>query len=50
MDELADQEMGEDTELPDGEAPLEPPAPQPVSDADPNYAVYVTDFDEEIPA
>jgi cobalamin biosynthesis protein CobT len=48
MDELADQEMGEDTDLPDGEAPLEPPAPQPISDADPNYTVYNTDFDEEI--
>jgi len=50
MDDMADQEMGEEAEIPDGEAPLEPPAPQPISDADPNYAVYHTDFDEEIRA
>jgi cobaltochelatase CobT len=50
MDEMADQEMGEEAEMPEGEAPLEPPAPQPVSDADPNYAVYMTDHDEEIAA
>ncbi|SDI18460.1 cobaltochelatase subunit CobT [Lutimaribacter saemankumensis] len=50
MDDLADEEMSEETELPEGEAPLEPPAPAPISEADPNYAVYATDFDEEIPA
>ncbi|MFD1509964.1 cobaltochelatase subunit CobT [Lacimonas salitolerans] len=50
MDELADEEMSEETELPEGEAPLEPPGPAPVSDADPNYAVYAAAYDEEIPA
>ncbi len=50
MDDMADQEMGEETELPEGEAPLEPPAPQPISDADPDYKVYLTDHDEEIAA
>lgn len=50
MDEMADQEMGEEMEMPDGEAPMEPPAPQPVSDADPDYKVYMSDFDEEIGA
>ncbi len=50
MDEMADQEMGEETEMPEGEAPLEPPAPQPFSEADPDYHVYTTDFDEEIGA
>ena len=50
LDDLADMELGEEAELPEGESPLEPPAPQPVSDADPNYAVYLTDFDEEIKA
>ena len=50
MDEMADQELGDETELPDGEAPLEPPQPQPVSEADPDYSVYNTDFDEEIAA
>ena len=50
MDDMADQEMGEETEMPEGEAPLEPPAPQPISDADPDYKVYLTDNDEEIGA
>ncbi len=50
MDDMADQEMGEETELPEGEAPLEPPAPQPISEADPDYNVYTTEFDEEISA
>ncbi len=49
-DDLADVEMGDEAELPDGEAPLEPPPPAPVSEADPNYAVYCADFDEEIRA
>lgn len=50
MDELADQEMGEEAEMPEGEAPLEPPAPQPFSDADPNYTVFDATHDEEIRA
>ena len=50
MDDLADMEMGEEAELPEGEAPLEPPPPAPHSDADPNYRVFTSDFDEEIRA
>ncbi|MEM6308459.1 MAG: cobaltochelatase subunit CobT [Pseudomonadota bacterium] len=50
MDDMADQEMGEETELPEGEAPLEPPAPQPVSEADPDYQLYSSEHDEEITA
>ncbi len=50
LDEMADVEMGDEAEMPEGEAPLEPPPPAPVSDADPNYRVYSTDFDEEIRA
>ncbi|WP_425039653.1 cobaltochelatase subunit CobT [Primorskyibacter sp. S187A] len=50
MDEMADQEMGDEAELPEGEAPLEPPAPQPISDADPDYIVFETANDEEIKA
>ena len=50
MDEMADQEMGEETEMPDGEAPLEPPQPAPVSEADPDYKVFSTDHDEEVAA
>ena len=50
MDDSADSEMAEEAEMPEGEAPMEPPAPQPVSDADPNYIVYSTEHDEEIGA
>ena len=48
MDEQAEDEMSEEAELPEGEAPQEPPAPAPHSDADPNYAVFSTEHDEEI--
>ncbi len=50
MEDLADQEQGEEVEMPEGEAPLEPPAPQPISDADPDYKAYDTEFDEIIGA
>jgi cobaltochelatase CobT len=50
QDDLSDLEQGEEAEMPEGDAPLEPPPPAPHSDADPNYAVYTTDFDEEIRA
>jgi cobaltochelatase CobT len=50
LDEMADQEMDEEAELPEGEAPLEPPPPPPASEADPNYTVYNAGFDEEIRA
>jgi cobaltochelatase CobT len=50
MEDSADMEQGDEAELPEGEAPLEPPPPAAHSDADPNYVVYTTDFDEEIRA
>lgn len=50
MDDMAEMEMGDETEMPEGEAPMEPPAPQPVSEADPNYEVFLDEFDEEIHA
>ncbi|KAA9007915.1 cobaltochelatase subunit CobT [Histidinibacterium aquaticum] len=50
LDELADAEFAEETEMPEGEAPLEPPPPPPVSEADPNYTVFSTAHDEEIGA
>jgi cobaltochelatase CobT len=50
MEDSADMEQGDETELPEGEAPLEPPHPAPHSDADPNYTVFTTDYDEEIAA
>ena len=50
MEDSADMEQGDETEMPEGEAPLEPPSPPPYSDADPNYTVYSTAYDEEIRA
>lgn len=50
LDDLADQELSDEVEMPEADAPLEPPPPAPHSAADPNYAVYVTEFDEEIRA
>ena len=49
-DDMSDMEEGEEAEMPEGEAPMEPPPPAAHSDADPNYTVYTTDFDEEIRA
>ncbi|TCO72954.1 cobaltochelatase subunit CobT [Rhodovulum euryhalinum] len=49
-DDMSDMEMGEETELPEGEAPLEPPPPAPHSEADPEYKVFSAEFDEEIKA
>ncbi|UWR56867.1 cobaltochelatase subunit CobT [Phaeobacter inhibens] len=50
MDEMAEEDSGEETEMPDGEAPLEPPAPPAASDADPDYKVFLDTHDEEIAA
>ncbi len=50
QEDSADMEQGDEAELPEGEAPLEPPPPAPYSDADPNYKVFSTDYDEEIKA
>ncbi|MBT8153712.1 cobaltochelatase subunit CobT [Epibacterium ulvae] len=50
MDDIADEEMTEETEMPEGEAPLDPPPPPPVSEADPDYKVFLETHDEEIAA
>lgn len=50
MDDLADQELSDEAELPEADAPLEPPPPPSVSEADPNYKVFTEDHDEEIRA
>lgn len=50
MEDMDDVDMSEDAEMADGEPPLDPPPPPPVSDADPNYKVFSTEYDEEIRA
>ena len=50
MDDAGDMEEAEETELPEGESPQEPPPPAPHSEADENYQVYTTEHDEEIAA
>ncbi|MFW8594765.1 cobaltochelatase subunit CobT [Cribrihabitans neustonicus] len=50
MDDMAEDDLAEETEMPDGEAPLEPPAPPPASEADPDYKVFLNTHDEEIGA
>ncbi len=50
LDDSADDEIDDDADMPEGDAPQEPPAPLPVSEADPDYKVYAQNFDEEIKA
>ena len=49
-DEMAEDDLGDETEMPDAEAPLVQPAPPPDSEADPDYKVYLNTHDEEIAA
>ncbi|MEM8825231.1 MAG: cobaltochelatase subunit CobT, partial [Pseudomonadota bacterium] len=50
MDDMADQEAGEEAEMPEAEEAMDPPPPPPVSDADPNYTVYSEAHDEVVGA
>ena len=50
LDDDDSDDMSEETELPEGESPIEPPAPQPISEADPNYKVFAKEYDEEVQA
>ena len=50
QDDSAEDDMSDEMEMPEGDAPLDPPAPQPVSDADPNYVIFMAEYDEEIRA
>ena len=50
LDDETSDDMSEETELPEGDSPVEPPAPQPISEADPNYRVFDKNFDEEVSA
>lgn len=48
--ESEEAEEAEAEDLPEGEAPREPPPPAPHSEADPGYRVFTTRFDEVIGA
>ncbi len=50
LDEMGDLQEVDETDMPEADAPLEPPPPAPSSAADPNYQVYCKEFDEEIDA
>ncbi len=47
MDDNEESEDAQQAEAPEGEPPFEPPV-APISDADPNYEVFTTEFDEEV--
>ncbi|MDO5643018.1 MAG: cobaltochelatase subunit CobT [Paracoccus sp. (in: a-proteobacteria)] len=48
LDDSAEEEFAEDSDMPDGEMPEE--LPPPVSDASPDYRVFTQAYDEEIRA
>jgi cobaltochelatase CobT len=50
VDEDAEDEMSDEAELPEGEAPMDPPPPPPHSEASADYKVFTTAHDEEIRA
>ena len=47
-DDIDESDTEEESEMPDGDQTLDPPPTTQYSDADPNYKVYNTNFDEEI--
>ena len=47
-DDIDESDTKEESEMPDGDQTLDPPPTTQYSDADPNYKVYNTNFDEEI--
>jgi cobaltochelatase CobT len=47
MDDSEENQDAQEAEAPEGEPPIEPPV-APISDADPNYEVFTTAFDEEV--
>ncbi|MFC6686606.1 cobaltochelatase subunit CobT [Jhaorihella thermophila] len=49
-DEMSDEDMHDEVDMPEADAPLEPPPPPPPSEADPNYKVYLDAHDEEVAA
>lgn len=47
MEDRDDIEGAEEVDASDADAPLEPPTPPVISEADPNYTVFTTDYDAE---
>ncbi|PRX38214.1 cobaltochelatase CobT subunit [Meinhardsimonia xiamenensis] len=50
VEERDDSEMREEGEEQDADMPFEPPPPAPISEADPDYRAFTTEFDEEVRA
>jgi len=50
MEDMDDMDMSDELDMADGEPPLDQPPPPAHSEADPNYAVFSTDYDEEVRA
>jgi cobaltochelatase CobT len=50
LDQDSDEEMSDASDMPEADAPLEPPPPPPHSEANADYKVFTTDFDEEVRA
>jgi cobaltochelatase CobT len=50
LDQDSDDEMSDASDMPEADAPLEPPPPPPYSEASADYKVFTTDFDEEVRA
>jgi cobaltochelatase CobT len=50
LDQDSDDELSEMSDMPEADAPLEPPPPPPHSEASSDYRVFTTHFDEEIHA
>ncbi len=50
LEDSPDADVSDETDMADGNPPDEQLLPPPFSDADPNYTVFTSDFDEEINA
>ena len=50
LDQDSDEDMSDASDMPEADAPLEPPPPPPHSEANADYKVFTTDFDEEVRA
>ncbi len=50
LEDSSDMDMTDEADMSDGDPPEDTMPPPPVSDADPNYAVFTSDYDEIIKA